>query len=71
MEAASFVDSFGNSKVYLRSDFSNSSEIELLEHINAELLEHDWSISWNWNQKRREHFYGLTMLMQNNLNYNR
>ncbi|MFL6321743.1 MAG: hypothetical protein ACJ71K_14810 [Nitrososphaeraceae archaeon] len=69
MEAASFVDSFGNSKVYLRSDFSNSSEIELLEHINAELLEHDWSISWN--QKRREHFYGLTMLMQNNLNYNR
>jgi peptide subunit release factor RF-3 len=69
MEAASFVDSFGNSKVYLRSDFSNSSEIELLEHINAELLEHDWPISWN--QQRGEHFYGLTMLMQNNLNYNR
>jgi hypothetical protein len=46
MEAASFVDSFSNSKVYLRSDFGNSSEIELLERINAELLEYDWSIGW-------------------------
>jgi DNA polymerase elongation subunit (family B) len=41
--AASFVNNFGSKKVYLNSH----SEIALLENIKAELLEYDWSMSWN------------------------
>ncbi|MGA7900646.1 MAG: hypothetical protein WCA39_17500, partial [Nitrososphaeraceae archaeon] len=47
IEAASFVDSLGNSKVLLRSDFDNYSEKELLKHINSKIMEYDWSIGWN------------------------
>jgi DNA polymerase elongation subunit (family B) len=47
LEAASFVDSTGNSKVLLRSDFDNSSERELLKYINSKIIEYDWSIGWN------------------------
>jgi DNA polymerase elongation subunit (family B) len=47
LEAASFVDSLGNSKVLLRSDFDNCSEKELLKCINSKIMEYDWSIGWN------------------------
>ena len=47
IEAASFVDSTGNSKVLLRSEFDNCSEKELLKCINSKILEYDWSIGWN------------------------
>ena len=47
IEAASFVDSLGNSKVLLRSDFDNYSEKELLKYINCKIMEYDWSIGWN------------------------
>ncbi|HJT47450.1 MAG TPA: DNA polymerase domain-containing protein [Nitrososphaeraceae archaeon] len=47
IEAASFVDSTGNSKVLLRSDFDNCSEKELLKYINSKILEYNWSIGWN------------------------
>ena len=47
IEAASFVDSIGNSKVLLRSDFDNCSEKELLKCINSKIMEYDWSIGWN------------------------
>jgi DNA polymerase I len=47
IEAASFVDSAGNNKVLLRSDFDNCSEKELLKCINSKILEYDWSIGWN------------------------
>jgi DNA polymerase, archaea type len=43
MSAASFVNNFGNRKVYLNLH----SEIALLENIKAELLEYDWSVGWN------------------------
>lgn len=46
LEAASFVDNLGNSKVLLRSDF-NCSERELLKCINSKIMEYDWSIGWN------------------------
>lgn len=44
---ASFVDSTGNSKVLLRSDFDGCSEKELLKCINSKILEYDWSFGWN------------------------
>ncbi|HJT49028.1 MAG TPA: DNA polymerase domain-containing protein [Nitrososphaeraceae archaeon] len=47
IEAASFVDSTGNSKVLLRSDFENCSEKELLKCINSKIMEYDWSFGWN------------------------
>jgi hypothetical protein len=47
IEAASFVDSLGNSKVLLKSDFDNCSEKELLKYINSKILEYDWSFGWN------------------------
>jgi DNA polymerase, archaea type len=47
IEAASFVDSIGNSKVLLSSDFDNCSEKELLKRINSKIMEYDWSIGWN------------------------
>jgi hypothetical protein len=46
IEAASFVDSAGNSKVLFRSDF-NCSEKELLKCINPKIMEYDWSFGWN------------------------
>jgi DNA polymerase, archaea type len=45
IEAASFVNSVGNSKVLLRSDFC--SEKEILKGINSKILEYDWSFGWN------------------------
>lgn len=47
LEAASFVDNLGNSKVMLRSDFNSYSEKELLKCINSKILEYDWSFGWN------------------------
>jgi DNA polymerase I len=47
IEAASFVDSAGNSKVLLRSDFDNCSEKDLLKCINSKIMEYDWSFGWN------------------------
>ncbi|HEY7079595.1 MAG TPA: DNA polymerase domain-containing protein [Nitrososphaeraceae archaeon] len=47
VEAASFVDNLGNSKVLLRSDFDNCSEKELLKCINSNIMEYDLSIGWN------------------------
>ncbi len=41
--AASFVDSLGRKRVYL----NKGSEIELIEKIIIEILNHDWSIGWN------------------------
>jgi hypothetical protein len=43
IQAASFVNNLGDKKVYVNSH----SEIALLEHITAELLEYDLSIGWN------------------------
>ena len=43
--AASFVDNFKNKKTYLNNN--SHSEISLIENINAELLEYDYSMGWN------------------------
>jgi DNA polymerase elongation subunit (family B) len=43
LQAASFVDSEGNKKVF----FNKGSEIELIQNIVSELLEYDTTMGWN------------------------
>ena len=47
LEAASFVDSHGKSKVLLRSDFEIARRIRLLKHSSAKLIDYDLSMGWN------------------------
>jgi DNA polymerase elongation subunit (family B) len=47
IEAASFVDSNGNSEVKFRIRDFNGSEIALLRYIMVKLIKYRWSIGWN------------------------
>jgi DNA polymerase elongation subunit (family B) len=47
IEAASFVDSSGNSEVKFRNRDFNGSEADLLDYINTKILSYKWSMGWN------------------------
>jgi DNA polymerase elongation subunit (family B) len=47
IEAASFVDSYGNAEVKFREHHFNGSESELLKWIMGKILNYEWSIGWN------------------------